>query len=99
MYKAHVRSTIEYAPLVWMSASAMYLKKLDDVQRRAVHIIKAIPQDFNIDPLPHRRTVAGLGLMYRLHTEVPALLKTMLPPSWIPSRFTRASAFFGSYAV
>ena len=38
--------------------------------------------------------------MYRPHTEeVPALLKTMLSPSWIPSRFTRASASFGSYAV
>ena len=78
----------------------MYLKKLDDVQRRAVRIIKATPQDLNIDPQQHRRTVAGLGLMYRLHTEeVPGLLKTMLPPSWILSRFTRESASFGNYAV
>ena len=100
MYKARVWSTMEYAPLVWMSASAVHLKKLDDVHCRAIHIIKAHPQELNIDPLPHRRTVAGLGLMFRLHTEeVPAFLKTVLPPSWIPSRFTRASASFGSYAV
>ena len=44
VYKAHVRSTMEYALLVWMSTSAIYRKKLDDVQRRAVRIIKAPPQ-------------------------------------------------------
>ena len=100
VYKAHVRSTMEYAPLAWMSASTMHLKKLDDVQRRAVRIIKAPPQELKIDPLSHRRTVAGLGLMYRLHTEgAPALLKTMLPPARVTSRSTRASSSLGSFAL
>ena len=51
-------------------------------------------------PLPHRRSVAGLGLRCRPHAEEAlALLKSRFPLSWTPIRSTRTSASFASYAV
>ena len=38
-YKAHIHSTMEYAPLCWMFASESQLQRLDDIQNRASMII------------------------------------------------------------
>ena len=39
VYKAQIRSLMEYAPLCWMNASATTLSLLDRIQKKALHII------------------------------------------------------------
>ena len=91
---------MEYAPLAWMSASETQLRKLDDIQQRAQKIIKAPPGTPSIDTLPHRRTVAGLGLVYKLHTkESPEQMRAMLPPLQRSARMTRSSQKMSTHAL
>jgi hypothetical protein len=88
VYKAHIRSTMEYAPLSWMSASETQLRRLDDIQLRAQ---KIIGPGAVLDTLSHRRLISGLGLVHRMHKpDQPAKLRTMLPPKMCPVRSTRS---------
>jgi len=89
VYKAHIRSVMEYAPLSWMSASETHLRSLDDIQKRASNIIGP---SIHLDSLSHRRTVSGLGLLHRMHQrEQPDALRALLPPKLCPARTTRSS--------
>ena len=69
---------MEYGSLVWMGASATALRQLDKVQRRA---LKLIGPGTHLARLSHRRTVAALCYLYKLHY-LPDLssLKYLLPP-------------------
>ena len=82
-YKGFVRPVLEYAPLVWMGAAPTHLARLDRVQRRAMAIIG--PQTL-LQSLSHRRTVAGLTFMYKLHYVAgPPQLTSLLPqPAAVP---------------
>ena len=89
VYRAHIRSVMEYAPLSWMSASVTQLRRLEDIQRRACKIIGS---NHRLDSLEHRRLISGLGLLHRLHRpDQPQVLKSLLPPRACPSRTTRAT--------
>ncbi len=87
VYKAHIRSVMEYAPLSWMSACESDLRKLDEIQHRAEKIIRPSAP---LESLHHRRMVSGLGLIHRLHQpEQSPVLKSMLPLHASQARFTR----------
>ena len=89
VYKAHIRSTMEYAPLCWMSASETQLRRLDDIQHRAQRIIG--PQ-VHLEPLAHRRLISALGLLYRMHkADQPEVLRSLLPPKVQVARSTRST--------
>ena len=89
VYKAHIRSTMEYAPLSWMSASETHLRRLDDIQHRASRIIGPAAQ---LEPLSHQRLISGLGLLHRMHKpEQPQVLQSILPPKLSSARLTRSN--------
>ncbi|KAI8480817.1 hypothetical protein Bbelb_414520 [Branchiostoma belcheri] len=104
VYKAQVRSVMEYASLCWMSAPATSLGLLDSVQRRALKIIGTNEQEarltLNIPSLQHRRQVAAAALLYKMHTDTcPAGLKTMLPKPYTFRRTTRTSLAMPTHAL
>ena len=74
VYKAFVRPIMEYCCLPWIGAPSVCL---DRVQRKALHIIG---HGAWLPSLQHRRTVAGLTFLYKLHC-LPnnSPLKTLLP--------------------
>ena len=51
IYKAQVRSVMEYSPLAWMGASPTTLKKLDTIQDKAARLIGTTST--NIQSLHH----------------------------------------------
>ena len=70
VYKAQVRSVMEYASLSWMSASATTLSLLDSIQRKALRIIGICEEtartELNITSLHQRRKVAAAEQRQRL---------------------------------
>ena len=77
VYNGFVRPTLEYCPLVWMSSPSSHLKKLDQIQRRALHIIGAGTW---LPSLALRRLVAALAYTYKLcYLDASSPLKQMLP--------------------
>ena len=71
LYKAQVRSSLEYSCLAWGGAASRHLSLLDRVQARAVRLIKdsGARQEPNLHSLQHRRDVAGLAVMYKIHQQ------------------------------
>ena len=75
---------MEYAPLTWSSCPPSYLGLLDKVQNRAQRLIhgKMTPglQPLPLQSLQHRRDVAGLCAIYKIHREsAPHLAKLRQP--------------------
>ena len=77
--------------MVWMGASDTSLRQLDRVQRRALHLIG--PGTY-LPRLSHRRAVASLCYIYKLHYLANSHpLAAMLPPAGdTDTRPTRQSA-------
>ena len=61
MYKAFVRSTIEYGNLVYLSAADTHKQKLDRIQARAAKI-----GNFSLETLDSRRCAALIGFTFKL---------------------------------
>ena len=82
LYKAQIRSVMEYAPLTWGGAAKKHLDLPDKVQARAISIISGedprIPG--NLQSLQHRRDVAGLTVMFRIQTEQVPHLQPLRQP-------------------
>ena len=83
IYKAIIRSKMEYASSAWFGATPTALSQLDAVQRRAIRIID-LPEDdlisHQIQPLGTRREVGALTLFHRMYYgEAPELLCQLLP--------------------
>ena len=96
LYAAQVRSVMEYAPLTWSSCPPSYLGLLDQVQHRAQRLItdKAPPlqQPAPMQSLQHRRDVAGLCVMYKVHKQSAPHLASLRQPWAAPlSHATRDS--------
>ena len=95
LYKAQIRSHLEYACLAWMASPRTHLALLDKVQRRAERIIaNACRQGEEINALEslhHRRNVAALTVLHKAQVQrVPHLVPLGLP--WRqPQRVTRAA--------
>eukprot|EP00117_Sycon_ciliatum_P049752 scpid9142/ scgid35229/ RNA-directed DNA polymerase from mobile element jockey; Reverse transcriptase len=77
-YNGFVRPVLEYCPLVWLGAPPSHLAKLDQIQRRAIHIIGSGSW---LPSLSLRRTVASLAYLYKLFClDADSPLKKILPP-------------------
>ena len=83
VYKAMVRSKMEYASSAWFGATPTSLSRLDAVQRRAIRIIDLPEKDLishQIQPLGTRRAVGAITLFHRMfYNEAPELLCQLLP--------------------
>ena len=91
LYKAQVRSVIEYAPLSWGGASPTHLALLDKVQRRAERVIYG-EQATRLQPLQQRRDVAGMGAMFRIQQQKVEHLQELRQPRRPIPRLTREVA-------
>ena len=103
VYKAQVRSVMEYASLSWMSASQTTLELLDSIQRKALRIIGTSEEEarsqLNISSLHHRRQVAAATVLYKMHISLCSRnLKALLPEPFVVRRATRSSLSLPSYA-
>ena len=92
LYKAQIRSAMEFAPLTWGGAAPTHLELLNKVQRRAERLIFGDEADSNLDTLQHRRDVSGMSTMYKIHVlDREALRPLRQAPRAVP-RATRAAA-------
>lgn len=71
LYNSQIRPIMEYSPLVWSSCPPSYLHLLNKIQERARRLIES-KRDGNsppilLQPLQHRRNVAGLCVFYKVH--------------------------------
>ena len=84
---------MEYSSLCWLNASPTNLTLLDNIQKKALKIIRsdeASPcAQLAITSLLHQRQVAATTLLHNMHTcHCPANLRAMLPPSFVMRRNT-----------
>jgi len=91
LYKAQIRSVMEYAPLTWGGAAKKHLDLLDRVQARASSIISGEDPRIssNLQNLQHRRDVAGLTVMFKIQTEQVPHLQPLRQPVRRMTRTTR----------
>ena len=82
LYKAQVRSSLEYSCLAFGGAASSHLSKLDGVQRRAEKIIcdHHPEQSGSLQTLRHRRDVAGLTTLYKVQHLQTAHLQQLHQP-------------------
>ncbi|XP_045105076.1 uncharacterized protein LOC123500423 [Portunus trituberculatus] len=92
LYKAQVRSSLEYASLAWGGAARTHLALLDKVQERAARLIKGnnTGQEPCLHTLQHRRDVAGITVMYKVHVCHVSHLEALRQPSRLDEVHTRA---------
>ena len=89
LYKAQVRSSLEYACLAWGGAANKHLALLDKVQERAARLIREAGHQPALQSLQHRRDVAGLTVMFKVQLQcVPHLQSLRQPPrqAQVPTR-------------
>jgi len=93
LYKAQIRSVMEYSPLTWGGAAKSHLHILNKVQERAQRtIIGGAPQDNNHHTLQdsqHRRDVAGLTTFFKFQEQHVAHLVGLERPLQRRERTTR----------
>ncbi|XP_063871040.1 uncharacterized protein LOC135106194 [Scylla paramamosain] len=85
LYKAQVRSSLEYSCHAWGGAASRHLSLLDWVQARAVRLIKesGARNEPKLHSLQHRRDVAGLAVMYKIQQQrIPHLQALRQPLRW-----------------
>ena len=92
LYKAQVRSSLEYACLAWGGAASKHLALLDKVQDRAERLIRDSELDFHptLHTLQHRRDVAGLTVMFKVQQQRVAHLQELHQPARQVEIATRA---------
>jgi len=104
VYKAQVRSIMEYASLCWINASPTILSQLDNIQRKALKIIGvdeiSASTNMAIPSLHHRRLVAASTVLYKMQTNhSPTDLQAMLPPPYDRRRDTRCNTSIPTHAL
>ncbi|XP_037772990.1 uncharacterized protein LOC119568525 [Penaeus monodon] len=95
LYHSQVRSVMEYCPLVWSCCPPSYLELLDSVQNRAQRLSYKMPVEdrhLHFQPLQHRRDVAALCVLYKVHRQcVPYLMSLRLEQRPVSTHGTRHS--------
>lgn len=101
LYKAQVRSCMEYCCHLWDGSAKYQLAALDSVDRRARKLIgddKLVKT--KLHSLAHRRSVACLSVFYRLYFgECAVELHELIPPSPFYHRESRRTAGYHPYLV
>ena len=82
LYKAQIRSSLEYACLAWGGAANTHLELLDKVQARALRLVRdqGSEHESHIHSLQHRRDVAGLTVMFKVQQERVCHLQPLRQP-------------------
>ncbi|MPC54390.1 hypothetical protein E2C01_048304 [Portunus trituberculatus] len=82
LYKAQIRSCMEYGALTWMSSPSTYTRRRDAVQRRALRVLgKDEEIAASITSLEHRRDIATLTMCHKAWVQhTPHLTRLSLPP-------------------
>nr|CAH7745980.1 unnamed protein product [Callosobruchus chinensis] len=65
LYKAQIRTSLEYCSHIWGAATTTTLSRLDAVQRRAIRLIGDLALTCHLQSLSHRRAVGDLSLFHR----------------------------------
>ena len=83
IYRAIIRSKMEYASSAWIGATTTSIAQLDSIQKRAKRVI-GLPtneyEDHRIQSLSHHRAVGAVTLFYQIfYKEVPELLCQLIP--------------------
>ncbi|KAJ2947549.1 hypothetical protein O0L34_g17337 [Tuta absoluta] len=101
LYKAQVRSCMEYCSHLWDGSAKYQLAALDSVERRARRLIGDIKLvDTKLHSLAHRRKVACLSVFYRLYFgECAQELHDLVPPAPFYHRTSRRTAGYHPYLV
>ena len=104
VYKAQIRSIMEHACLSWMSTSPTVLNQLDSIHQKALRIIAVNEAtactELAIPSLQHRREVAAVTVLYKMHTShCPRDLQELLPCPYTSGRTTRASSSMPNNAL
>ena len=92
LYNAQIRSTMEFAPLTWGGAAQTHLELLNKVQRRVERMVHGEEPESNFTSLQHRRDVAGLTTMYKIHEMDAEHLRPLRQPLRPVPRITRATS-------
>ena len=95
LYKAQIRSPMEYSCLAWGGAASSHLTLLDKIQRRAERLIREGPSQQEIGrrclhSLQHRRDVAGLATLYKIQEQRAPHLQELRQPLRHTEVLTRA---------
>jgi hypothetical protein len=94
---------LEYAAPVWQGAAKSHLDKLDSIQNTALKILKITDDqaiDNKIQPLKHRRDVAGLCVFYRIKLGMaPSDTCKTIPAPRKQQRATRSTANWSDHKV
>lgn len=93
LYKAQIRSSLEYSCLAWGGAANKYLTLLNKIQDRAVRIIQGGQTQYQPDlhTLQHRRDVAGLTTLFKVQQQNVSHLQELRQPARQAQVRTRAA--------
>ncbi|XP_045510058.1 uncharacterized protein LOC123705358 [Colias croceus] len=101
LYKAQVRSGVEYCSHLWAGAAKYQLSALDSIEKRAIRLIgnEALTTS-KLHSLEHRRKVASLAVFYRIyHGECAEELHNLIPASPFYHRSSRRGAGLHPYVI
>ncbi|XP_045497535.1 uncharacterized protein LOC123695674 [Colias croceus] len=101
LYKAQVRSGVEYCSHLWAGAAKYQLNALDSIEKRAIRLIgNESLTACKLHSLEHRRNVASLAVFYRIfHGECAEELHNLLPAAPFYHRGTRRRAGLHPYVI
>lgn len=101
LYKAQVRSCMEYCCHLWDGSAKYQLAALDSVERRARKLIgDASLIENGLQSLEHRQRVACLSVFYRIHFgECAQELHDLIAPFPFCQRTSRRGERFHPYVV
>lgn len=93
LYKAQVRSSLEFACLAWGGAANIHLVLLDKVQDRATRLIRDSRNSWEprLQTLQHRRDVAGLTVLFKVQHQREPHLQSLHQPHRRTQASTRSA--------
>jgi hypothetical protein len=92
---SNVLPLLEYCSPVWSSAAVCHLCLMDRIVHRAV----ALSDGKVICDLVHMRKVASLCMFYKVFNNPYHPVRHLLPPPYVPTRFTRHSDILHSFTL
>ncbi|MPC15979.1 hypothetical protein E2C01_008784 [Portunus trituberculatus] len=99
LYKAQIRPCMEYGALTWMSSAPTDTRRLDTVQRHALHLLGEDEITASTMSLEHRRDVATLTVCHKAWVQhTPHLTRLSLQPH-PPGRMTRQAGASGDASL